>query len=140
MIASILILTFSAVLLVYWFRYSCVLLLRSAAERVQKPLTDERFSIKLVLEKVHTEQHLDTLERALDRDYHMLTYLLKHAADLELASIENRMLILDYRLMRLWYRFTRTIAPTQARRALAEMASALGAVARQTSQQPEEIA
>ena len=140
MIASILILTFSAVLLVYWFRYSCVLLLRNAAERAHQPLTDERFSIRLVLEKVHTEQHLDTLERALDRDYHMLTYLLKHAADLELASIENRILILDYRLMRLWYRFTRTIAPEQARKALAEMASVLGAVARQTGQQPEEIA
>jgi hypothetical protein len=140
MFASILILTFSAVLLVYWFRYSCVLLLRNAAERAQQPLTDERFSIRLVLEKVRTEQHLDTLERALDRDYHMLTYLLKHAADLELASIENRVLILDYRLMRLWYRVTRTIAPEQARKALAEMASALGVVARQTGQQPEETA
>jgi hypothetical protein len=140
MIASILILTFSAVLLVYWFRYSCVLLLRNAAERAQLPLSDERFSIGFVLERVRTEKHLDQLERALDRDYHMLTYLLKHAADLELASIENRMLILDYRLMRLWYRFTRTIAPEQARKALAEMASVLGAVARQTGQQPQEIA
>jgi hypothetical protein len=140
MIASILILTFSAVLLVYWFRYSCVLLLRNAAERAELPLTDERFSIRSVLERVHTEKHLDTLERALDRDYHMLTYLLKHAADLELASIENRLLILDYRLMRLWFRFTRTIAPQQARKALSEMACVLGAVARQTCQQPEEIA
>src|SRR3954447_25929955 len=140
MIASILIVTFSAVLLVYWFRDSCVLLLRNAAERAKQPLTDERFSIRLVLEKVRTEQHLDALERALDRDYHMLTYLLKHAADLELASMENRILILDYRLMRLWYRFTRTIAPEQARKALAEMASVLGVVARQTGQQPEEIA
>src|SRR5882724_3608719 len=138
MIASILILMFSAVLVVYWFRYSCVLLLRNAAERAQQPLTDERFSIKLVLERVRTEQHLDTLERALDRDYHMLTYLLKHAADLELASIENRLLILDYRLMRLWYRITLTIAPTQALKALAEMASARAAVAGQGGQQSEE--
>ena len=119
MIASILILTFSAVLLVYWFRYSCVLLLRNAAQRAEQPMTDERFSIGFVLERVRTEKHLDTLERALDRDYHMLTYLLKHAADLELASIENRILILDYRLMRLWYRITRTIAPEQSRKALA---------------------
>ena len=140
MIASILILTFSAVLLVYWFRYSCVLLLRNAAQRAEQPMTDERFSIGFVLERVRTEKHLDTLERALDRDYHMLTYLLKHAADLELASIENRILILDYRLMRLWYRITRTIAPEQSRKALAEMASVLGAVARQAGQQPEEVA
>ena len=140
MIASILILTFSAILLVYWFRYSCVLLLRNAAQRAEQPMTDERFSIGFVLERVRTEKHLDTLERALDRDYHMLTYLLKHAADLELASIENRILILDYRLMRLWYRITRTIAPEQSRKALAEMASVLGAVARQAGQQSEEVA
>jgi hypothetical protein len=138
MIASILILMFSAVLLVYWFRYSCVLLLKNAAERAEAPLADERFSIGYVLERVRTEKHLDTLERALDRDYHMLTYLLKHAADLELASIENRLLILDYRLMRLWYRITRTIAPEQSRKALTEMASVLGAVARQAGHQPQE--
>ena len=140
MIASILIIVFSVVLLVYWFRYSCVLLLRNAAERNEVALADDRFSIGLVLERVHTEKHLDTLERALDRDYHVLTYLLKHAADLELASIENRMLILDYKLMRLCYRITRTIAPEQSRKALAEMASVLCAVARQAGQQSEEIA
>jgi hypothetical protein len=140
MIASILIVAFSAVLLVYWFRYSCVLLLRTAAERAELPLPDSRFSIGFVLERVRTEANLENLERALDRDYHVLTYLLKHAADLELASIENRILILDYKLMRLWYRVTRTIAPAQARKALAEMASVLGAVARQAGQQPEEAA
>lgn len=138
MVASILIVLFSAVLLVYWFRYSCVLLLRNAAERAEVPLTDERFNIGYVLERVRTEKHLDKLEKALDRDYHMLTYLLKHAADLELASIENRLLILDYRLMRIWYRITRTIAPELSRKALTEMASVLGAVARQAGQQPEE--
>src|SRR5258706_1048607 len=140
MIAGILILAFSVILLVYWFRYSCVLLLRSAAERADLPIADERFSIGFVLERVRTEMQLDPLERALDRDYHMLTYLLKHAADLELASMENRMLILDYRFMRLWYRVTRTIAPNQARKALIEMASVLGAVAGQAGQQAEEIA
>ena len=139
MLASVLILVFSAVLLVYWFRYSCLLLLRNAAERTEST-ADDRFSIAMVLDRVRTEQHLESLERALDRDYHMLTYLVKHAADLELASIENRMLILDYRLMRICYRLTRVVAPGQARRALAEMASALGAVARQTDQQSEELA
>jgi hypothetical protein len=140
MIASILIFVFSAVLLIYWFRYSCILLLRSAAERSTMPASDERFNIGMVLARVPTARDLGTLERALDRDYHMLTYLLKHAADLELASIENRMLILDYRLMRMWYRLTRTMAPQQSRKALTEMATALGAVAGQVDQSSEEIA
>ena len=55
MIASILIIVFSAVLLVYWFRYSCVLLLRSAAERSEVPMSDERFNIAMVLDRVRTE-------------------------------------------------------------------------------------
>jgi hypothetical protein len=83
---------------------------------------------------------LAPLERALDRDYHILSYLLKHAADLELASIENRMLILDYKLMRICYKVTRVIAPSISRKALTEMAEALGAVARQAGHQSEEVA
>jgi hypothetical protein len=140
MIASVLIIVFSAVLLVYWFRYSCLLLLRNSTGQADAFSPDERFSIGKVLECVHTEQHLDPLERALNRDYHMLSYLLKHAADLQLASIENRMLILDYKLMRICYRVTRVIAPAVSRKALAEMASVLGAVARQAGHQSEEVA
>lgn len=140
MIVSILIIVFSAILLAYWFRYSCLLLLRNSTGHADATAPDERFSIGKVLEKVRTEQHLEPLELALDRDYHMLSYLLKHAADLELGSIENRMLILDYKLMRICYRTTRVIAPALSRKALAEMASVLGAVAQQAGQQSEEVA
>ena len=140
MIASILILAFSAVLLAYWFRYSCLLLLRNSIEQRGSGTPDERFSIGMVLDRVDTEPQLDALERALARDYHMLSYLLKHAADLELASVENHMLILDYQLMRICYRITRSVAPRLARMALREMASALGAVARQTVPESQEIA
>src|SRR5262245_31159699 len=108
MIASVLIIVFSAVLLVYWFRYSCLLLLRNSAGHTDA-VVDTRFSIGKVLERVRTEEHLGPLEQALDRDYQMLAYLLRHAADLELASIENRMLILDYKLMRICYRVTRVM-------------------------------
>jgi len=139
MIASILIIVCSAVLLVYWFRYSCLLLLRNAAP-AETPFLDERFSIGMVLDSAGTEKNLTDLERALDRDYQLLSYLLKHAADLELASIENRMLILDYKLMRVWFRVTRIVAPAQSRKALVEMATALSAVARQAGQQSEELA
>jgi len=139
MIASILIIAFSAVLLVYWFRYSCILLLRNATERQSLRSADDRFKIRTVLEQIESAQDLASLERALERDYLVLNYLLKHAADLELASIENRMLILDYKLMRIWYRVTRTLAPGQSRKALSEMASVLGAVAAQAGEPAEEV-
>ena len=138
MIAGILIITFSFVLFVYWFRYSCVLLLRNAAERsaTTQP-DDERFSVAKVMERLKAEPELEPLERALERDYHVVTYLISHAADLELASIENRLLILDYRIMRIWSRLTRTLAPEQSRKALTEMASILGVLVREMSMQVE---
>ena len=138
MIAGILIITFSFVLFVYWFRYSCVLLLRNAAERsaTTQP-DDERFSVAKVMERLKAKPELEPLERALERDYHVVTYLISHAADLELASIENRLLILDYRIMRLWSRLTRTMAPEQSRKAFTEMASVLGVLVREMSMQVE---
>jgi hypothetical protein len=127
-------------LLVYWFRYSCLLLLRNAAAQSEGVSADSRFHIGMVLERAATETDLTPLERALDRDYQLLSYLLKHAADLELASVENRILILDYKVMRLCFRLTRIVAPDHSRKALVEMATALSGVARQAGQQSEESA
>ena len=127
MIASILIIGFSVVLLVYWFRYSCLLLLRSQAEAVEAAaFEDSRFHVGEVQAQLLTASQLDPLHTALQRDYALLTYLAQHAAGLELQSIEDRLLVLDYRVMQSWYRFTNTVAPQQARKALAEMASVLG--------------
>jgi hypothetical protein len=130
MVTSIFIVGISAVLLAYWLRYSCVMLLHGAQER-SATTVDERFSASSVLERLKTEADLAPLERALERDYRVVTYLIEHATDLELASIENKLLVLDYQLMRLWSRLTRTLAPQQSRKALSEMASVLRALAGQ---------
>lgn len=136
MITSIFIIGISVVLFVYWLRYSCVMLLRSAQERAETVTTgDERFNVFSVLERLKTEADLDPLERALDRDYHVVTYLIEHAAGLELASIENKLLVLDYKLMRLWLRVTRTVAPRQSRKALSEMAAVLSVLVGQMGEQ-----
>ena len=136
MIAGIFIITVSVILFAYWLRYSCVLLMRNAEERsAMAPEFDDRFSVSSVIERLKTEEELGPLERALERDYHVVTYLIEHAADLELGSIENRLLILDYRLMRVWSRITRSLAPVQSRRALGEMASVLRVLVRQMGAQ-----
>jgi hypothetical protein len=124
MIASILIIAFSLVLFGYWFRYSCLLLLRSRAE--QPTAAADRFNYVSVRQGLQTGMELDPLQRSLDRDYQVLTYLLKHAAGLELEQLEYRLLVLDYKVMKGWYRLTKSAAPRQARRALAEMADVLG--------------
>src|ERR1017187_3660964 len=130
MVTSVFIIGISAVLLVYWLRYSCVMLLHDAQER-SATVADDRFSASSVLERLKTEADLAPLERALDRDYRVVTYIIEHATDLELASIENKLLVLDYQLMRLWSRLTRTLAPQQSRKALSEMASVLRVLADQ---------
>lgn len=136
MVTSVFIIAISVILFVYWLRYSCVMLLRSARERAEIPtVADERFNVSSVLERLKTESDLAPLERALERDYYVVTYLIEHAADLELASIENKLLVLDYKLMRLWSRLTRTVAPQQSRKALSEMASVLSVLVGQMCEQ-----
>jgi hypothetical protein len=136
MLASILIIAFSLALFVYWFRYCCILLLRNSQEQlaaVSAPV-DTRFAVAGVIERLRTEDKLDSLHQVLDRDYRVFTYLVQHAAGLELSSLEDRFLLLDYKLMHLWFRITLTAAPRQAREALAQMATILNVLVRKIGQ------
>jgi len=138
MLASFLIIGFSLILLVYWFRYSCILLLRNISEQmpVSTPgISDGRFSFAAVQQQLKSGANLADLQRSLDRDYQVIRYLLEHAAGLELQSIEDRLLVLDYRVMRLYYRITKTAIPDQARSALSEMAAVLGVLVQKIGEQ-----
>jgi len=130
MIASIIIAAFSFALLLYWFRYSCILMLRnSSMELATTVVADSQFSCRQVKELLRGNTELDGLERALDRDYRLATYLIEHAVGLDLNSVEDRLLVLDYRIMQWYFRVTRSAAPQRARRALAEMADVVGVLA-----------
>lgn len=122
MLASALIIGFSLILLVYWFRYSCLMLLRNQEEQAETRADLETAP-------------LDPLRRALDRDYQVLTYVLEHAAGIELDRIEQRLMLLDYKIMRWAYSLTRTLAPRHARKALGEMAAVLDALNRRMNSQ-----
>jgi len=138
MIASFLIIGFSLLLLLYWFRYSCVLLLRAHAEQAALAPSAEpdiRFCFAEVQARLKTAPVLDPLHVELQRDYQILIYLLQHAAGLSLESFEDRLLVLDYKVMQWWYCLTRVAAPEQARRALYEMASILIVLAQKMGEQ-----
>jgi hypothetical protein len=137
MIASCLIIVFSLLLIAYWFRYSCILLLRAHAERAASAsaVPDIKFCFADVQARLKTAPALDPLHLALQRDYEILIYLLQHAANLSLESFEDRLLVLDYKVMQWWYRLTRIAAPQQARRALYEMASVLNVLAQKMGEQ-----
>jgi len=136
MLASLLIIGISAVLFIYWFRYSCILLLRNFQEQgVVSTDADERFSFSEVQRRLAAGEEMSSLHSSLQRDYNVLTYLLEHAAGLELSGIEDRLLVLDYKVMQWWYRLTKTAFPEQARRALNEMATVLGVLVHKMGQQ-----
>lgn len=137
MVVSVLIIAISSILFLYWFRYSCLLLLRTRPQRIATaPATeDTRFNFGDVRERLEREEALDPLHSALRRDYEVLIYLVEHASGLELESFEDRLLMLDYRVMQCWYRLTRTAFPTQARQALGEMASVLAVLSRRVTEQ-----
>jgi hypothetical protein len=129
MVPSILIIATSCVLLGYWFRYSCLLLLRGQAEHLEHTPVADSFQFRDVQKRIHIESQLDPLHRRLDRDYQVLTYLLEHAYGLGVKRFEDRLLMCDYLAMQWCYRLTKTAAPKQARRALREMASVLDILA-----------
>jgi hypothetical protein len=128
MVASILISAISIVLLCYWFRYSCVLLLRNRSEQAPG-IADNRFSFADIQKRLQIAADLDPLHLALERDYRIVTYLLQHTAGPGMQSLEDRILQLDYKLMQRWYSLTQTAAPQQARKALSEMATVVACLA-----------
>jgi hypothetical protein len=134
MFASLLIILLSLILLVYWLRYSCILLLKRHADQ-PIAVEDTTFSFAEVSQRLKNETDLDPLRRSLSRDYQVLIYLVEHASGLGLESFEDRLLVLDYKMMQWWYRITRVLLPGQARAALSEMASVLGVLSQRIGEQ-----
>ena len=132
MLTAFLIIAFSVVMLLYWFRYSCILILRNQSELAQAAQTSGAFNTSDVQERLRHDAELDPVLRDLERDYRMLTYLIAHAPGMkDMASFEHKMLLWDCRMMKLVYRLTRSSAPAQARRALSEMAEVLDILGQQ---------
>jgi hypothetical protein len=126
MFASVLIIVICSALLLYWFRYTCLLMLRNLAEQPAAAAAGiQGFNFARVQEQLVSGAALDPLHILLQRDYQVLTYLVRHASGLKLDSFEEKLMVWDYQAMRLWYAITRTVAPEQAREALREMASVL---------------
>jgi len=118
----------SSALFLYWFRYSCLLLLSQQgsagyALRVASNIQLSFPHVQEALQAIPQSAALDRLHERLDQDYELLTDLLRHPGG---ESIEHRILRIDYHIMRVWYQLTRTSQLLQARKALGEMSAILG--------------
>jgi len=113
----------SLILLAYWFRYTCVLILsaKPARDYAAHVAATNRLSfpsVQQTLEVGVAHAELETLCRQLDRDYTLLTCLMRHGAQFrEIGqSLEDRMLMLDFAIMK------RAFSVRRSREALREMA------------------
>ena len=128
-IATVVITTSSAALFAYWFRYTCLLIL--SAKTTRDYAASVAAANQLGFLQVQTalrdlaSADLDALKGALDRDYSVISYLLKHATASSGPdeAIEKRMRSINYKLMGMWYSTARRFSPVAAARALQEMST-----------------
>jgi hypothetical protein len=108
----------------YWLRYTCLLVLEMV------PPQDHRDAVIAAHDLVSIDQvnaagetSIGDLHRLLDRDYQTLQDLLSRCPIA--GSVEHRLLVLDYKIMKLWSSVVQPLHPGAARRATREMAKVL---------------
>jgi hypothetical protein len=116
----------SALLFGYWFRYTCLLILstNTAQDHTRTVAVANQLSFLEVQSQLRYPQaDLEGLRRLLERDYAVLTSLLRYTLDCspKQSTIEMRMLRINYRLLGLWYGLSRRFSIATARRTLEEM-------------------
>jgi len=136
LLVSIVIITVSLALFLYWFRYTCVLILSAKTSRdyASQIASANQLTFLETRDSLMDDSKLAPLEKlrqSLDRDYQLLTYLLRHGSNDSSSgrSLENRILMIDFQLMSIWYGVTRRVSSERARFALLEMASIVGHLA-----------
>lgn len=128
MITSIVIIILSLAMFVYWFRYSCLLILESrfSEEEAKQDNENQAFAaarLEAQLAGAATAAELDRVRQSLDRDLRVVQNLARSCGDLQMGgtSLESRLLMIDYRMMQVWFAATRPFAGPKAQNALREM-------------------
>jgi len=120
-------------LLIYWLRYTCELILstKSARDYTRDVAAANhlRFlQVQQELAQVRERNVLDALRSKLDYDYQLLTYLLVHGPAFQTNGdrIEQVVLMLNFRLLKAYYKLTCPISVSIGKRALKEMTQVIG--------------
>src|ERR1035438_8003276 len=95
LLATTLVTMSSVALFGYWFRYTCLLILstKTAQDYAAQVATANQLGFLEVRAQLQAAStNLDGLCASLDRDYSVLSGLLKHAGSLEQSALEKRML------------------------------------------------
>ncbi len=124
MVSELLIAALVLVLGAYWFRYNCLSILKSrtSPEYVHNVASANDLSFPEVEARLRSElttAELDVLKKALLRDYKVLTCLLRYTAATA-YTVEQRILILDFKVMLFRYALTHRHLRRLAGRSLGE--------------------
>ena len=143
MIVSSLIIIVSVALFLYWFRYTCILILstKTTKDYSEEVATANQLHFVEVRGQLpeSTSAELDAIQSSLERDYRMVTYLQKQAADFRVggSSLEEIMLRIDFRVMKAWYALARPFSESVSRAAVQEMSQIVGHFANSFGEQAE---
>src|SRR5260370_38126218 len=106
MLSISLIILFSVVLVVYWLRYSCLLILQQRTAYGAETANGPALSFPAVRERLKGSESgvgvLDQLHRDLSNDYRIICFLLRCSAEKDVDPIERRLLLGDYVRMQEW--------------------------------------
>jgi hypothetical protein len=124
---SLILIGVSLALFGYWFRYSCVLILRTrtAEDYALDVCRANGLSFAQVRGAMEAEGSvdLDQVYRALDRDYAIVTQLLEQQSSPgDNNVLEAKLLRANFRVTQTWFRVSRSLGLSQSRVALEEMA------------------
>ncbi|MGH9777463.1 MAG: hypothetical protein ACRD5I_03545 [Candidatus Acidiferrales bacterium] len=132
-LVSVLILVVSASMLVFWLRSASRSILRERfAQNYSAEVAEANQLEFLTIRKAlsdGSEENVDYANSlgALERDYEALTYLLRNAATVNVGRYtrRERLLVLDFQLLRVWVRMKRVLGLSSWQSGLVEMATIL---------------
>ncbi len=132
MVSELLILIFALTLGAYWFRYNCLAILKtkSSRERAEQVASANQLTFLEVTERLESQPvaaDFERLHRLLQHDYMVLTALLRYSSTLPTTgfTVDERLLMIDFRLLQGWYAMVHNLASGPARRSLERRARIL---------------
>jgi hypothetical protein len=136
MLASFLMFAVTIALFGVWFRYTCVLILKTKPAKDYSLEVASANELKFVqvqqsLPGIRERSDLDTMQRHLEGDYRLLTYILRHGAQFQIGTspLERRILMLDFEFTRIWYSCACRVSLAKGRKSLQEMISIIAHLA-----------
>ena len=125
---SLLLIGLSLALFAYWFRYSCLLILRTqtAEDYAGAVSRANGLSFNLVKGQIETEANanLDLLYSSLERDYRIVSQLLDQvpAGPQDENILQTKLLRANFKVTQIWFRVSRAVGLPASANALEEMA------------------